>query len=823
MSTQHTSNHPDDDIFELTDVVEEGGTEQSSEDVNFSPDSEDMDLSFEDELEELFSETGPSAKQETGAPARPEPHTPPAATDTDLDDIFGDQETLSSEHEEVDFDALLEDVQAPTPSAAAKPAPGSQAKDDDPFADLDFSDLGMDDIDLGLDEDKGASSAAAAPHKRPQQPADDIDFEQTIPDAEVVLPPQKPDPAHQNMDELLGDMDFGDLGDDDFDIDIDTEEQQVKSSHPQRSGASLVDQDDVDEDISDATPLSPPRQSSTGVDEDDLLADLDFSDLETATTDEFPDDLDQIPAQGGDLDDVFSDQQTADEDDLIGGLDLPDNLDDMGPPADEVDTPPTARDSAPTSDTIDQDDIDAMDFSGLDPSPAKAGGVDADDEFDELELGDLTNELDEDLPEDFEPKPTPPPVSEERQDQPDAQGEQAEDFDLDGLDDLINDLDLPDELPDAPGDEPDHLESPVEQPAAKDEPAPSTSAPDDFDEDSLELDEQDLDDLDALLSHDSDDTDLFNGIDAAVAQAPAEEGDSVPPPPDEQEIEEDTFLVQDLPPAGAPGIPGTAEEEVTFLPEDEPVADHTSEPPVEPQAPARQAALSDMPDKTTEPETDTQAQSPEPLAAELADLRSRIQVLEARLSADASDAPPVVLSDTAPNVSELVEERFSASRAAMLHDLEASIQDKLEAALEARNQELHDTLHKDMEILLRQAVSAESTAIADDVHARVEESLTRKHQESLADLGADLEERLTGILQVDGPFMERLKQLLTPEIERIAGQLSPASPQAVSEQILDARLEALRGELEERLAKEIPKAAARIIREEVAALVELMD
>lgn len=784
MSTQHPSTHPDDEIFELTDVVEQGGVEESSQDVNFSPDSEDLDLSFEDELEELFSEAETPARQEIKASPQPESKAkqPVAApADHDLDDIFNEQETLSSEQEGVDFEALLEDIQAPGPSAATKPSPKTQAKDDDPFADLDFSDLGIDDIDLGLDEDKGAPAAAPAPHKRPQQPAEDLDFEQTIPDAEVVLPPKMQDLAQQDMDELLGDMDFGDLGDDDFDIDIATEEQQVKKSHPKPAGHSLVDQDDA---------------------EDDLLADLDFSELADDLGSELgsglDDDLDQPlgqdTASGMDSDALHL------EDDDFDAMDLSDVLDDS-------DLPDNDARRQPAPETIGQDDIDAMDFSGLKPAPAPSQADD--DEFDELQLGDLTNELDEDLPHDYLANPVAPPSAEEQQDQPDMQIDQGDAFDLDGLDDLINDLDLPDEF----AEEAVQPDSPAGRSETVEELASAASPHDDLDEDSLELDEQDLDDLDALLSQNSDDADLFSGIDAVGDDDSALGFDN----------DEDAFLVEDLPPASAAATPAPAEEEVTFLPEEEPAAVELADVSLESQAPVQQAAVPDRPDKAPEPEAETRFQGPEALIAELADLRARLQDLETRLTADTSDATPDVISDAAPNVSELVEERFAASRAAMLHDLETSIQEKLEAALEARNQELHDTLHKDMDALLRQAVSAESTAIADDVHARVEESMARKHQESITDLGADLEERLTGILQVDGPFMERLKQLLTPEIERIAGQLSPPSLRAVSEQVLDTRLEALRGELEERLAHEIPKAAARIIREEVAALVELMD
>lgn len=785
MSTHPPSNQPDDDIFELTDVVEEGGLEESPEDVNFSPDSEGLDLSFEDELEELFSEAGTPARQQVKPTplAEPKARQPaPAPADHDLDDIFDEQVTLASEQEGMDFDALLEDIQPPGP-AATKSAPQTQAKDDDPFADLDFSDLGIDDIDLGLDEDKEAPPVAPAPHKRPQQPAADLDFEQTIPDADVVLPPKKQGLARQDMDELLGDMDFGDLGDDDFDIDIDTEEQQVKKSHPKPAGHSLVDQDDA---------------------EDDLLADLDFSELAEDLGSELGSGLDHDLDQPLDQDTATDDDSDALhlEDDDFNAMDLSDVLDDSDLP--ESDAPRKTSPEQPAApETIDQDDIDAMDFSGQKPTPAQSQSDDL--EFDELQLGDLTNELDEDLPDDYLAKPVTPASTEAGQDQPAMQIDQEDAFDLDGLDDLINDLDLPDEF----SEEAVQPDSPAERSVAIEEPASSASQHDDLDEDSLELDEQDLDDLDALLSHDSDDADLFSGIDSIGVEETALAHDN----------DEDTFLVEDLPPASAAGAPAHAEEEVTFLPEDESAVVERAEVPLEAQAPAQQAPVSHLPDMAPEPDAGARLQSTEALAAELADMRARLQELEARLSAPSQSAP----ADAGLTVNELVEERFAASRAAMLHDLEVGIQEKLEAALEARSHELHDTLHKDMAALLRQAVSAESTAIADDVHARVDESLARKHQEDLADLGADLEERLTGILQVDGPFMERLKQLLTPEIERIAGQLTPPALRAVSEQDLDARLAVLRGELEERLAHEIPRAAARIIREEVAALVELMD
>ncbi len=839
MSTQYPSGHSDDDIFELTDVIEEGIVDASSADVKFSPDGEDIDLTFEEELEELFSDadsktTRPPASLPRSKPS-PKPSVAPLVEDN-LDDIFAEPDAASSDQEEVDFDALLEDMQVPAATGTKKPALPSGTKEDDPFADLDFSDLGIEDMELGLDATQTTSKAAPAPHSKPQKPQED-DFDLKIAETEPVRPQKQPTGSdQQDIDALLGDVDFADFADDDFNIDIDTEEQLVKKAPPTRTGASLVDHDDSEDEI--VTPSTKPASTHApdDLDADELLSDIDFSDLGDGLDDALVEDLDDALGQ-------ISDAHPA----LAADQDLDDaHPEDMSFVVNEgdLDLSGEGRSSSPPSaisETIDQHDIDAMDFSGLKPTPINTAHPLEDDDLEGLELGNLANELDDDLPDEFPESPAKRPA-------PSAGGQlgdteaQAADFDLNGLDQLIDNLDLPDELEDEPV-----LETFVSAEASPTPPRkPSVVTADAMDENSLELDEHDLDDLDALLTQDFDDTEVLaastaSGLDQAdtfeydatdAFQDPALEPpdavssglesiepltDRIQTPANSFNAAEDDFLIEDFPAVSPQGVSARMEEEVTFLPEEE-TQDLSQEAATPAQGP-RLPTPAPAPDSGLLADSDLeQPASQQTLLAALADLRARVDALESSLDSHSS-----VPLDPTTRLDLLIEERFSASRAAMLHDLESHFQDNLDAALEAHTHTLQEKLHDDLDVMLRKAVANESTAIADDVHARIEESMARKHQEDLADLGADLEERLTGILQVDGPFMERLKQLLTPEIERIAGQLSPPTTHGVSEQVLETRFEAMRVDLENRLANELPKAAARIIREEIKVLTELMD
>ncbi len=901
MPRDTTSNTPDDDIFELTDVIAEGNVATSSN--NGDAGAEEIDLSFEDELEELFSDadelgmgadTPPPPEKKAAPKAKPAP-APTSSDDDDFDDLFADLEGTGSDSSDLSFDAMLDEAQEAT--GGGKQTSGED--DDDPFGDLDFSDLGGDDFDLTLNDQAAPAKEAATQQKAEADLPDideEVDFDLDMADQPVQEPakPASNGADQDDIDDLLGDMDFADLGSDDFDLDLGAEEKEATKASTKKMQPSLVDGDD---DLDDH-PLPEGPQDLGSMDEDDLLGDLDFSDMDADLSADLDDEIDINPSK--------EPQQAAGNDDF-NDIDLSDLDEDFGIAADE--NAEGDSEAKELGDTIDQSDIDAISFA----EPAN-NGAPAGDDFDDLNLDDLASDIDADLGDDLGLADTleHDELDEEVIITPGGKGsvptkmvselDDDDDFGLDGLDDLINELDLPDESNENP--EPEAV-----QPDALGAIDFGQDADDDAEE-SLELDESDLDDLDVLLSgegeapdDDSDDLtvteevtmdelddielgdigmedmdtamvspadetvemDLQDG--SLIGEISLEDMDGEKGPDDTWDSDEVDFLLEGESLTAEPEGSFAEEDEVTFVPaENGNGTPEISEPPVAmfPEEPEQaEPVLAEKPEPAApqeiqleaeheletyselEPEAVTQPDIPaeafaEPASVsarpseagqvsgefmeELETLRARIDELEAQLAAQAPEPAPD-LEEIAQQIGDLVEEKFSSTQENLLQALETRMQDTMTRELEAREQELRDSMNRSLEDMLGKALAAESTAVADDVHSRLEESMTRFRQEHKTELEAAMQQSFSGLLEVNGEFMRNLRELLAPEIERIAGEMpQPAQHEdAVTSETVDQKLATLRQDIEARLLKEIPAAAARVIREEITALAEVLE
>ncbi|OLN29644.1 hypothetical protein DVDV_0996 [Desulfovibrio sp. DV] len=214
MATDKPLPDTDDDIIDLTDFVEEGTDTKSTAGDN------DVDMSFEQELDDLFGDAEPMpAKSAPAAPAA----TADAEADDDLFDLAG-------------FEVADDD---------AKPAAAGAADDDDI---MDLTGLGLDEPDsagpgeLDFDDDKPAAPAkAAAPAAADDDALDisDVSFD----DLGLDDTPKAKDAA-DSFDAL----DFSDL-EEKSDATPDSPEQQT----PEAIAAVLTEtDDDADSGVSDA-------------------------------------------------------------------------------------------------------------------------------------------------------------------------------------------------------------------------------------------------------------------------------------------------------------------------------------------------------------------------------------------------------------------------------------------------------------------------------------------------------------------------------------------------------------------------------------------
>ena len=214
----------DDEIIELTDVIEKGTVKKKpvATDADVAMGGEDVDTSFEQELEDLFSDAGdyasagPSGKAPSmkdsedldefedlfgeatetqgpeGGPAAPQAGK---ASSADVGEEDFDLEGLDFsgfEESEKDYEISLEDTMESPP--AKKAAPSAQEDIDDLFADL--GDLGG--LDMAEEAPPAKKGGKAAPAPAAKAPA---------PGKAEAAPS-----AQDDIDDLFADLgDFGDL------------------------------------------------------------------------------------------------------------------------------------------------------------------------------------------------------------------------------------------------------------------------------------------------------------------------------------------------------------------------------------------------------------------------------------------------------------------------------------------------------------------------------------------------------------------------------------------------------------------------------------
>lgn len=304
----------DDDIIELTDIVEKGDPDAAGGGASEGPGDDDIgDISFEKELEDLFSDD-----EEEGSGGDGDSDDLGGLGDlgdlgSDLDDALGGADAGGDDEGEMDFDAALSD-------ALGDGAGGSDSGEDGD-SDDDFPDLGD---DFG-DEDEGDEAQPDIP----ETPADPGGFADAASDD--------------------GGLDLSDLGLDDEDDeappsdDIDISDLGV--GQEESEAAAEAGQGDDDLDLSDIS------LDDLGIGDDDEATSAQESQASQTSDEEEDEDLD-------DLDDL----DLTGLDDLVDGLEFPKAKEPEPEPAPEPEAEP---EPAPEPEAEPEAVDDVMDF----PSP----------------------------------------------------------------------------------------------------------------------------------------------------------------------------------------------------------------------------------------------------------------------------------------------------------------------------------------------------------------------------------------------------------------------------------------------------------------------
>lgn len=325
----------DDDIIDLTDLVEEGGAGNGAAD-------DGVDMSFEQELDDLFGDAEPLPAKAPPAAVVPAD----AAGEDDLFDLAGfevddaPKAAAASDGEDDLIDLAGFEAEDAAPKATAA------AADDDA---IDLSNFGLDDdaddplAGLGLDDDKPAPRAASAVAADED---DALDLTGLGLDDDAAPEAAAPDIADVSFEELglgdtakdadaegsLDDIDFGDL-----------------DAAPAETAASASDSDEptdlADLDFETATPEAAAAGEPEAV-AAVLLADIDDDEAPKAVSDA---DIDALLAEPGDDEPLP---------DLLGTLpDVPED-DDALAAFEAAPDKPAPRDSLP-------EDDDLTDFADL--------------------------------------------------------------------------------------------------------------------------------------------------------------------------------------------------------------------------------------------------------------------------------------------------------------------------------------------------------------------------------------------------------------------------------------------------------------------------
>ncbi|BAH73748.1 hypothetical protein [Solidesulfovibrio magneticus] len=332
----------DDDIIDLTDLVEEGGAGNGAAD-------DGVDMSFEQELDDLFGDSEPLPAKAPPAAAAPAD----AAGEDDLFDLAGfevddaPKAAAASDGEDDLIDLAGFEAEDAAPKATAA------AADDDA---IDLSNFGLDDDAddplAGLGDDKPAPPAATPAMSADEDDAldlvglgldDDAAPDAATPDlSDVSFEDLGPgDAAKAAAADSLDDIDFGDL-----------------DAAPAETAASAPDGDEsmdlADLDFETATPEADVTGEPEAVAA--VLADIDGDEAPKAVSDA---DIDALLAEPGDDEPLP---------DLLGTLpDVPED-DDTLAAFDAAPDKPAPRDSLPEADDL----TDFADLPDVDELPAEA-------------------------------------------------------------------------------------------------------------------------------------------------------------------------------------------------------------------------------------------------------------------------------------------------------------------------------------------------------------------------------------------------------------------------------------------------------------------
>lgn len=720
----------EDDIIELTDIVEHGtppasaGAEDLADDL-FDAGGDEVD--FEKELEDLFT-NGNDAAASPGASAKDADEG--LDFEADLDDLLGS------------LDA--DDSPPAVPSsakAAASPSASSPADDDDDFA------AELDDLLGGLD--------STGPAAQTTSPADEDDMD-------------------ADLDALLGSLD-------------DVPAKPAKTSQTSRPAPAMeeVPDDDVDDLLSELglapepapatekapTPAAKPRKA-------DADADIDFSELDALI-------------EGLEVPQGKTAPAPAEDDGLPDLSDLDSLLQEAAGQGPSSGTVPADTDEADNADSqADMDDLDSLLDSLQEPVQAAGEDVPApaavqpptDEAADDLDafLNSLGDDDDQNLPQDAAPAPAPA-----AKDLPFDPNESLDAPDMDDLDALLGDLGGPEQPAHAPA-RPIESANAVESAVA----AESADAADLADA-ALAEDDEDIPDLDEILA--------AGGEAAPAGTGTADTGSARTAEPDP--LDELEALL------GSPDAPDMAAAQPEDLPTGLPTGLHDDLPGDVPDDLANDLAN----DLAADLLGDAQEHMPEAdIDALLADLDD-ITPLDAE--APLSDTSLLADDEDSPDSADFTDPDDMLAGGLTLDDLSPA--DAAPASPDA----FAAASAPDMQSLLQRIAALEAAARISE--ESVEDIVARKIAEAAAEEEActvppaGIHAALEEALAENGPVMERISAMLDAKID---ARLSELEESMFTHKDWNMLGHELKDEIKSTLEKTAAKAAADIIREELAAL-----
>lgn len=696
----------EDDIIELTDIVEEGTPPAADEAADDLFGAADGDIDFEKELEDLFSDDSSASQKESGKGTGGG-----LDFESDLDDLLGGLDgedkpagsaaASSSASTDDDFSAELDDLL----NSQGSSAPASGINDDDFDADLDAL-LG----DLDTPDTPAATSARTSAE-------DDLLSELGLAPETLSKPAPKAPPSAAESTGTTGDIDFSEL-------DALIEDMEVpkggKPAAPQEDDG-LPDLSDLDALLDEAAAgeavLTPSNHNAPADDLDALLDSLDGAEMEPES------------AAGNGDDDLDLDKLLAEA---------------------EAANAPQAQELHPAGDTDDIDsllaDLDAVPAPPPPAAPAAPLAFDPNETLDSPDMGELDALLD-----------SLGGATEEN-----ALPATAEIEDIPELDDILGESTQPERSDAAPV-----------------------------------FEEADIDDLDALLAGTEPGpartSELDDLLDADEPAADAETGAD--------------DLLQDA--LGSDTIQDTIQDTIPDAVQDT-VQDMSDQPDLSaiadisdiPEEPAQTDAAS-----TDEGDIDALLGDDLPQEADIDALLQDVEELpadEAALGAAAKDIAEDLMGDIGDTAEETELDM-------------TSLDDALAEASECVVQEAPDLAALAMRIAAIERMLSPSEEHVEDIVARkiaeaAAEDEARIQQDSPSAIMAAVEEALAE----DGPIMMRIVTMIDEKIDERIGEIERT---VFTHKDWTTHSRELRDDLKDNIERAAAKAAADIIREELASLI----